>query len=129
MCTSRTNRIDPLFVFTGVSFRTILSKGPKYRLPDDIDCNACCEEMHDSLDIFTSKWCKREGTDNSALNNWELAIVYIIAKREKFYSSNPSCLPRKNKFQFKHLKNVVKHIHYNFVLVPADKAASDIIFV
>ena len=88
--------------------RNILSKGPKYRLPDDIDFNACCEEIHESLDMFTSKWCKREGTDNSALNDWKLAIVNIIDKRVKFYSSNPSCLPRKNKFQFKHLINGVK---------------------
>ena len=109
--------------------RKLISKGPKYRIPAEIDFDACHQEIAESLSNFCSRWCKREKTDKSALSEWKKAIFRIVHLRTKFYSSNSSLLPRKPKLSFKHLKRRLQELHSKFVLVPADKASNNIILV
>ena len=50
-------------------------------------------------------------------------------KRLKFYSHNTNLLPPKPKSSFRHLKQAIQEFHRKFVLVPADKAANNIVVV
>ena len=38
--------------------RHIVSKGPKYRFPSNIDFNSCREEIASALNDFGYRWCK-----------------------------------------------------------------------
>ena len=38
--------------------RYIISKGPKYRFPSNIDLPKCRREIDNSLNDFTNRWCK-----------------------------------------------------------------------
>ena len=50
-------------------------------------------------------------------------------KRIKFYSPNTNLLPPKPKSFFRHLKKGIQEFHRIYVLVPADKAANNVVFV
>ena len=58
-----------------------------------------------------------------------LSIFSIVDKRIKFYSHTTNLLPPKPKFSFRHLKQGIQEFHKTYVLVPADKAVNNIIFV
>ena len=50
-------------------------------------------------------------------------------KRVKFYSHYTNLLPPKPKSSFRHLKQGIQEFHRKYVLVPADKAANNIVVV
>ena len=101
--------------------RSIISKGPKYRLPSQIDFNKCREEIAVALNEFCKRWCRREHVECNALNSRKISIFNIIEKRISFYS--------KNLLSFRHLKQGIRQFHEKFVLAPADKASNNAIVV
>ena len=50
-------------------------------------------------------------------------------KRIKFYSQNTNLLPPKPNSSFRHLKQAIQEFHRKYVLVPADKAANNVVVV
>ena len=109
--------------------KSIFTKGPKYRLPSPVNFDTCLSEITHSLDDFSTKWCKKENADPNALNNWNKAILSIISTRIKFYESNPHLLPPQPNISVQTLKHSLEQFHSKYVLVPADKAANNIIIV
>ena len=63
------------------------------------------------------------------MKEWKLSIFNIVDKRIKFYSQNTNLLPSKPKSSFRHLKQGIQEFHWKYVLVPADKDASNVVFV
>ena len=109
--------------------RHLFSKGPKYRLPSTIDFNACRAQIAHSIEDFSIKWCRREHADPNSLSTWKKSILKIIDTRINFYNANPSLLPPRPRFSFRNLKLGIQEFHNKFVLVPADKAANNVIIV
>ena len=68
--------------------RNIFSKGPKYRLPSNIDFPKCRREIAASLNDFSNRWCKRENVEIDALKDWKINIFKIIDTHISFYSPN-----------------------------------------
>ena len=56
-------------------------------------------------------------------------VVYCKDQRIKFYSQNTNLLPPKPKSTFRHLKQGIQDFHRKYVLVPADKAANNVVVV
>ena len=50
-------------------------------------------------------------------------------QRIKFYSQTTNLLPPKPKSNFRHLKQGIQDFHGKYVLVPADKAANNVVVV
>ena len=61
------------------------------------------------------------------MKEWNLSIFNIVDKRIKFYSQNTNLLPPKS--SFRHLKQGIQEFHGKYVLVPADKAANNVVVV
>ena len=59
----------------------------------------------------------------------ETKYFNIVNKRIKFYSQNTNLLPPKPKSSFRHLKQGIQEFHRKYVLVPADKAANNVVVV
>ena len=78
---------------------------------------------------FSNRWCKRENVEPDALKEWKINIFKIIDTRISFYSRNTHLLPPKPKSSFRHLKRGIQDFHMNYVLVPADKAANNVVVV
>ena len=53
----------------------------------------------------------------------------IVDQRINFYSQNTNLLPPKPKSTFRHLKQGIQDFHRKYVLVPADKAANNVVVV
>ena len=75
---------------------------------------------------LSNRWCKRENVEPDALKEWKINIFKIT---DSFYSRNTHLLPPKPKSSFRHLKRGIQDFHMNYVLVPADKAANNIVVV
>ena len=110
--------------------RNIISKGPKYRYPSNIDFPKCRSEITASLNDFSNRWCKRENVEPDALKELKINIFRIIDTRISFYSRNTHLLlPKPKSYYFRHLKRGIQDFHMNYVLVPAVKAANNVVVV
>ena len=49
-----------LDVIPDARVRNIISKGPKYRLPSNIDFPKCRREIAASLNDLNNRWCKQK---------------------------------------------------------------------
>ena len=63
------------------------------------------------------------------MKEWKLSIFNIVDKRIKFYSNNTYLLPPKPKSSFRHLKQGIQEFHRKYILVPADRAANNVVDV
>ena len=118
-----------LKIISDSRIRYIVSKGPKYRFPSRIDFKKCREEIASALNDFGNRWCKREFVEPDALKEWKVSIFKIADQRIKFYSQNTNLLPPKPKSTFRHLKQGIQDFHRKYVLVPAGKAAKNVVVV
>ena len=105
-------------------FQKVLNICPSY-----IDFSKCRREIAASLNVFNYRWCKQENVEHDALKEWKINIFKIIDNRISFYSCNTHLLPPKPKSSFRHLKRGIQDFHMNYVLVPADKAADNVVVV
>ena len=63
------------------------------------------------------------------MKEWKINIFKIIDTRISFYSRYTHLLPPKPKSSFPHLKRGIQDFHMSYVLVPADKAANNVVVV
>ena len=94
-----------------------------------MDFNRCREEIASASNDFGNRWCNRESVECNAMKEWKLSVFNIVDKRIKFYSQNTNLLPPKPKSSFRHLKQGFQEFHRKYVLVPADKAANNVVVV
>ena len=95
-----------------------------------IDFQKCREKNAAILNEYCNRWFKREHVECDALKDWKLNISKIIDRRISFYCQNTTMLPRKPKISsYRYLKSGIEEFHRQFVLVPADKAANNVVVV
>ena len=82
-----------------------------------------------SLNDLSNPWCKRENVEPDALKEWKINSFKIIDTRISFDSCNTHLLPHKPKSFFRHIKRGIQDFHMNYVLVPIDKAANNVVVV
>ena len=58
--------------------RNIISKGPKYRFPSNIDFPKCRREIAASLNDFSYHWCKWENVEPDALKEWKIYFLKLM---------------------------------------------------
>ena len=109
--------------------RTLLSKGPKYRLPSLIDFDSCRSHIAEAIQNYSVKWCNREHAEQNSLTDWKKRVFEIVDTRIAFYKSNTHLLPPKPRLSYRHLKKAIQEFHSKFVFVPADKASNNIIII
>ena len=118
-----------LDVIKNRQIKSLFKKGPKFRLPSRIDFNACKDVFSESLDTYCARWCKKEGVDTYALNDYKKAILDIVDIRINNFHTNPHLVHEQNTLSRSNIKHKIKKLQEEYVLVPADKAANNIIFV
>ena len=118
-----------LNIIRDAKLRTLIAKGPPYREQNSINWRVNEEICRQAVSAYKSKWSKREAVDLQVLNEWELKVNECIARRIQL-------LRRKHINRRKrHVLKSRRHLDYlhefqrKFVLVPADKAANNVIVV
>ena len=84
--------------------------------------------VSDSIDLYAEQWSKREQVDLKYLSEWkdqikELVVERISSLKEKIQS------PKQKILNDPDVKDTMRRLHDDFVLVPADKAANNVIVV
>ena len=115
-------------VIENVKLRELVAKGPKYREPNKINWQSMETMVSNSTDLYAEQWSKREQVDLKYLSEWkdqikELVVERISSLKEKIQSPKPKILNDPD------VKDTLRRLHDDFVLVPADKAANNVIVV
>ena len=78
---------------------------------------------------YKRRWSTREGVDVSSFNEWECKLNECIQR--KIASLRKKCINKRRKHVLKSRKHLesLKSLHEKYVLVPADKAANNVIVV
>ena len=117
-----------LMVIENVKLRELVAKGPKYREPNKINWQSTETIISNSIDLYAEQWSKREQVDLKYLSEWKDQIKKLVVERisslkEKIRSPKQKILSDPN------VKDTLRRLHDDFVLVPADKAANNVIVV
>ena len=111
-----------------VKLRELVAKGPKYREPNKINWQSMETMVSNSIDLYVEQWSKREEVDLKYLSEWkdqikELVVERISSLKEKIRS------PKQKTLNGPDVKDTLRRLNDDFVLVPADKAANNVIVV
>ena len=84
--------------------------------------------VSDSIDLYVEQWSKREQVDLKYLSEWkdqikEIVVEHVSILKEKIRSPKQKILTDHD------VKDTLRRLHDDFISVPADKAAKNVIVV
>ena len=102
--------------------RYILSKGPKYREPRSFTWKQNRKLMFDSFEEYARRWAKKEDVEV------DKKVLSLVNRRVSILSRTMS-RRHESVFDDPDVAAELAEIHVKFVVVPADKASNNIVFV
>ena len=82
----------------------------------------------DSVEEYARRWTKSEGEELDTLSEWIKSIRKLLKSRIHLLSGKMRTI-YPSVFEKPEVVNELRRLHDNFVLVPADKANNNIVFV
>ena len=117
-----------LRVTENARLRELVGKGPKYREPNRVNWKATETMFLGSIDLYAKSWSKREQVDLKYLSEWKDHLKELVTDRIsnlKGHFKSPKC----KVLDQPDVKDTLHKLQTNYVLVPADKAANNVIIV
>ena len=118
-----------LRIIKDAKLRELVNKGPSYREQNNIDWCLNARICKEAVTKYKVKWSRRLGIDRRVLNEWEKKVHEAIDRRVQLLRSKHVNKRRKHVLQIKKHINYLHDFQRQFVLVPADKAANNVIVV
>ena len=117
---SKTCRVRLVYIY--------IQKGPSYREQNYINWKINERICRNAIAEYKHKWSSKQGVDIRVFNEWESIVNKCIERirylREKHVNRRKEHVLKSRK----HL-NYLRELHSKYVLVPADKAANNVIVV
>ena len=104
-----------------------LKKGPKFRPPSKINWNSCFDCIKTALLSFCKSWIKREEADTKSLDNFINNFMSIVKLRINHFQN--SFVEFRPNTYLKRIKTKMRSLGSQYVFVPADKAANNVVIV
>ena len=117
-----------LRVIENAKLRELVAKGPEYKEPNRVNWKATETMFLESIDLYAKNWSKREQVELKYLSEWKDQLKELVADRIsdlKGHFKSPKCKVLDQPY----VKDTLHKLHANYVLVPADKAANNMIIV
>ena len=117
-----------LRVIENAKLRELVAKGPKYREPNRVNWKATETMFLEFIDLYATNWSKREQVELKYLSEWKDQLKELVTDRIsnlKGHFKSPKC----KVLNQPDVKDTLHKLHANYVLVPADKAANNVIVV
>ena len=108
--------------------RDSLSKGPKYREPRSFSWKKNSKLILDSVEKYARRWAKNEDVEVYTLSERVKSVMSLVNRRVSVLSRTMSRL-HELVFDDPDVAAELAEIHQTFVIVPADKASNNIVFV
>ena len=110
--------------------RKLIQKGPNFREPHSVNWKRCRNVIEKGLDVCSSRYIAIcSNLDNDSLVPWKNEVLHkvdskirVLRQKIKFQKTNP-VLKRPDVVDY------LRRLHENFVLVPIDKASSNIAII
>ena len=106
--------------------RKLLSKGPKYREPDSINWNLAKIVIDASLDSYIEHLAKIKGVSRPYFSNWKHTILENVDSKVTYFSPRIRKRETVSVLDDISVKNELKTLRNNFILVPIDKASNNV---
>ena len=110
------------------NLRDILFKGPKYREARPFSWKYNFKLVMDTVEQYARDWAKQEEVDVDCLSEWVKSIRRLLQRRIYMVSRSVNTKP-KSIFEDTDVKRHLADLHEQYVLVPADKASNNVVFV
>ena len=117
-----------LRVIENAKLRELVAKGPKYREPNRVNWKATETMFLESIDLYAKNCSKREQVDLKYLSEWKDHLKELVTDRISNLNGHFKC-PKCKVLDQPDVKDTLHKLHANYVLVPADKAANNLIIV
>ena len=114
-------------VIENVRWRELDAKGPKYREPNKINWQSPETMVSDSIDLYMVQWSKWEQIDLKYLSEWKDQIKELVVERISSLKTKIQS-PKQKILNDPDVKDTLRRL-LDFVVVPADKAANNVIVV
>ena len=108
--------------------KNILAKGPKFREPQPINWKYNFKLLMDSVEDYARRWAAKEKEQVDTLSEWVKAIRSKILGRIKNLEGSVSKRVT-SIFKDPQVRESLSRLHEKYVVVPADKAPNNIVFV
>ena len=115
-----------LRIFLHVSCVHLVAKGPCYR---ELNWRLNKELIKKSVSAYKQKWSKKEGVDLRVLNEWECKVNECVDRRIHLLRAKHINRRKRHVLKSKRCLDYLHAFQHKFVLVPADKAANNVIVV
>ena len=80
-----------------------------------------------TLQAYCKRWCKKVGVGVRVLNDLKNEFLRIVDIRIEHFTTHPHLYKRPPSRSVKTLKRNMEKLHSKYILVPADKAANNVI--
>ena len=107
----------------------MIEKGPSYREQNCINWKINEKICKDAVAECKRKWSLREGVDIRAFNEWESVVNYCIKRRIRFLRGKYINRRKKHVLKSRKHLNYLRELQSKYVLVPANKATTNVIVV
>ena len=118
-----------LSIIKDAKLRNLIEKGPSYRKQNQVNWSITERLCKEAVAKYKRKWARKEKVDIRVLNEWECKVNECVQNRIsslkwKHINRRRSDILRNRR----HLRSLGE-LHSKYVLVPADKAAQNVIVV
>jgi hypothetical protein len=117
-----------LAIVNNSKLQELLAKGPKYRQPQSINWKQNFKLLMDSVEDYARKWARLEKVEPDTLSEWVKSIRSLIKRRIGSLRIRMSTRTT-NVFNEPDVTNTLSELHNKYVVVPADKASNNIVFI
>ena len=109
--------------------RNILSKGPKYREPAEIDWKEARDQIKSGLEEYLENITSDKGIDKSCFSEWTSTVLTLVDNKINKLKNKIKTNKVKSVFKDPGVKTNLDRLKECFVIVPIDKATNNIAFV
>ena len=82
----------------------------------------------ESIDLYAKNWSKREQVELKHLSEWKDQLKELVADHISDFKGHFKC-PKCEVLDQPDVKDTLHKLHANYILVPADRAANNVIIV
>ena len=117
-----------LDIINNTQLRDLISKRPKYRESPSFTWKYNFKLVMDAIEDYARTWAKQEDVEIDTLSEWSKSIRTLV-KRRLYILSTTMSTKAQSVFSNPDVIKTLNSLHERFVVVPADKAANNVVLI